>query len=177
MRKDQLATIDLPQRRSYSLCTLYREDPLMRKLWMAVLTTLLSLAFFAAGSSAAHAFGAEVLGCGPYPGSTWTATQCSGVGGTYEQFSAHNLSGTYSYQWTLTYSSGTPITSSCSPLTTTPCISSGCTSTSSACVILTEDAVQTKTYVANLRLTQSGQSRTISASAVVTPYPEACRTC
>jgi len=148
----------------------------MRKLWTGALTALLTLAFFVVGTPAAQAFGGEVLGCGYY-GSTWTANQCSGIGGGDEKFSAHYLSGTYSYQWTLTYSSGTPITSSCSPLTTTPCIQSGCTSTSSTCTILTQDALQTKTYVATLRLTQSGQSRTIQASAVVTPYPEPCRTC
>ena len=148
----------------------------MRKLWAAVLSPVLALAFFVMGSPAANAFGSEVLGCG-YPGSTWTATQCSGVGGNLVQFVPHYLSGTYSYQWTLTYSSGTPITATCSATSPVPCISSGCTSTSSSCTILTQDALQTKTYVATLRLTQAGKSRTIQASAVVTPYPEPCRTC
>jgi hypothetical protein len=141
----------------------------MRKFWTVSFTTLLTLAFLVVGNPAAQAFGGEVLGCG-YPGSSWSPNQCYGVGGNPVQFAPHYLSGTYSYQWTIKYSNGTPITNTC----TGPyqgCISSGCTSTSSTCTIMTLDAIHDKTYIATLQLTQAGQSRTIQASALVSPQP------
>ncbi|HJQ01026.1 MAG TPA: hypothetical protein VJ851_05460 [Jatrophihabitans sp.] len=134
----------------------------MRRFWTLLLTPVLAVAFFMVGSPAANAFGAEVLGCSWNSG-PWIANNCGGSDGLLT-FSAHNLSGTYSYSWTLT---GYP------SLT----IVSGCTATSSTCTVDTGDgALRDHTLTASLTLTQSGQSRTITAKATVYANGD-CLTC
>lgn len=155
----------------------------MRKLWALALTHVLALAFFVLGSAPAHAFGSEVLGCqvsqAGLPAPTWTANSC-GIGRTSDDYywitySPHNLSGTYSYQWTLSRLGGTgTITTTCTTSPTSACIDSGCTTTSSICVLKVLNPPSDRTYVASLRLTQSGLSRTIQAQALITGDPVTC---
>jgi hypothetical protein len=125
----------------------------MRRFWTLLLTPVLALAFFMVASPNANAFGAEVLGCS-WGSGPWIANNCGG--GDYTlTFSAHNLSGTYSYSWTLTGSSTTTITS-------------GCTATSSTCTVNADPlGRQDQTLTASLTLTQSGRSRTITAQATI----------
>jgi hypothetical protein len=124
----------------------------MRRFWTLLLTPVLTLAFFVLGSPAANAFGSEVLGCDW--GTGWVANNCGGGNGLVT-FSAHNLSGTYSYSWTLTGYGATNI-------------SSGCTATSSTCTVNTGNGgLNDRTLTASLTLTQSGRSRTITAQATV----------
>jgi len=133
----------------------------MRKLW----TLALALGLFVLGTPAAHAFGAEVLGCQFGSASSWTANSCSGSYGV--TFSPSNLSGAYTYGWTITQN-GNPITNSCSSGAGGACLSSGCTATSSTCTVYPQASLySTETAVATLVLTQSGQSRTIQATATV----------
>lgn len=156
----------------------------MRKLWALLFSSILTLALLVLGSAPAQAFGSEVLGCGvgyDSVSSSWTANSC-GTGASaadyyFISYSPHNLSGAYSYQWTLTsiYKNGSgTLTSKC---TTTPmgaCIYSGCTVTSSTCIIKVVNPPSDRTYIASLRLTQSGQSRTIQAQALITGDPGTC---
>jgi hypothetical protein len=138
----------------------------MRKFWTLVLAPVLALAFFVLGTPSAQAFGSEVLGCGSSPTYTWTANACD-AGDGIVLFSPHNLSGSYSYRWTITQWDGSVLTSSCNG-STYPCISSGCTTTSSTCYIETRRIIRyDRTVTASLRLTQSGQSRTIQATATI----------
>ena len=134
----------------------------MRRFWTLLLTPVLALAFFLVGNPAANAFGSEVLGCA-WNGGTWVANNCGG-GVDNLTFSPHNLSGSYSYSWTVKYGAST-VTSPCTS-GIEPCILSGCTTTSSTCTIYAEDPypLHDKVITASLRLTQSGQSRTITAS-------------
>jgi len=134
----------------------------MRRFWTLLLTPVLALAFFLVGSPAANAFGSEVLGCA-WNGGTWVANNCGG-GDDNLTFSPHNLSGSYSYSWTVKYGPST-LTALCSS-GVDPCILSGCTATSSTCTVYAPDPapLHNKVITASLRLTQSGQSRTITAS-------------
>jgi hypothetical protein len=137
----------------------------MRKLLTRTFTPVLALAFFVLGTPAANAFGTEVLGCQFGSASSWTANSCSGSYGV--TFSPSNLSGTYSYGWTITQN-GQPITNLCSSNMGGACIDSGCTATSSTCTVYPQASLySTTTAVASLVLTQSGQSRTIEATATV----------
>ena len=113
--------------------------------------------------------GNEVLGCA-FDAGPWTANSCN-IGGTLgdidvAHFVPHNLSGTYTKSWTVTGPSGTAL-SNCSSTVTYNCISGGCTSTSTTCDITVRTAKNDHTYTASLKLTQSGVTKTISASAVV----------
>ena len=149
----------------------------MRKLWAAVLAPVLALAFFVVGSPAANAFGSEVLGCHVNDG-TWTANSCVGGGlntGDLNSifFDPHNLSGTYAMQWTVNNPDGGTITMTCGTSIIGPCIARGCTSTSTTCFIRARNRAVDKTFTATLRLTQSGQSRTIQASATILRDPNA----
>jgi hypothetical protein len=143
----------------------------MRKLWAVILTPVLALAFFIVGNPAANAFGSEVLGCVVQSSSTWTANSCYGGGGRLDnlgiQYSPHNLSGTYSKQWTVTDPSGATITSPCSSTQPSYCISSGCTTSSTTCNIVGKVGSSDRRFTATLRLTQSGLTRTIQAVAVI----------
>jgi hypothetical protein len=132
----------------------------MRRFWTLLLTPVLTLAFFMAGSPAANAFGAEVLGCS-WGSGPWIANDCGGGDGLVT-FSAHYLSGSYSYSWTLNRS----VT-----------IISGCNATSSTCTVDPPVlGLKPGLLRATLTLTQSGQSRTISAVAEL-DYNADCRTC
>lgn len=136
------------------------KEPEMRRFSTLLLTSVLALAFFVARSPAANAFGGEVLGCA-WSGSAWIANDC-GTGTGPITFSAHNLSGSYSYSWTLNWSKP---------------IISGCTATSSTCTVDAGTAgLRPRTLRATLTLTQSGQSRTISAQATI-DYNIDCTTC
>ena len=113
--------------------------------------------------------GNEILGCA-FDTGPWTANSCN-IGGTLgdidvAHFVPHNLSGTYTMSWTVTGPSGTAL-SNCSSTVTYNCISGGCTSTSTTCDITVRTAKNDHTYTASLKLTQSGVTKTISASAVV----------
>jgi hypothetical protein len=136
---------------------------------------LSALAFLVVGSGPANAFGGEVLGCSVnWGGPTWTANSCGGGGspdGKYLiTYAVHNLSGTYSYNWTVTAPSGGTVTTPC-PVTGGPCVYSGCTATSSTCTVQVGEGIKPKTFTATLVLTQSGQSRTLTAQASI---PGAC---
>jgi hypothetical protein len=144
----------------------------MRKLFGSAFTCVLAVALLVVGSPAANAFGSEVLGCA-FDSGAWTAGSCEGGGDQgviYNvQFSAHNLSGTYSMKWTVTNQGGNLL-----PQCTTGswnCIESGCTSTSTTCTVATKaQPLYPFTFTASLKLTQSGQTRTIAAGARVDPY-------
>ncbi len=146
----------------------------MRRFLTLLLTPLLVLTFFLADSPAANAFGSEVLGCS-WNGGPWVANGCGASDGSLT-FSPHNLSGTYSYSWTITYGAFT-VTNTCGN-GLEPCLS-GCTTTSSSCTILADNPwpAQSKPVTASLQLTQSGQSRTITASATVYSYKPDCTRC
>ncbi|HJQ03364.1 MAG TPA: Ig domain-containing protein [Jatrophihabitans sp.] len=113
--------------------------------------------------------GNEVLGCG-FDSGPWTANSCniSGTLGDIDvaNFVPHNLSGTYTMSWTVTGPSGTAL-SNCSSTVTYNCLSGGCTSTSTYCNVTVRTGKNDHTYNASLKLTQSGVTKTISASAVV----------
>jgi hypothetical protein len=154
----------------------------MRGSWALVLAPLLAVGFLTVASGPANAFGSEVLGCGVDGG--WTAHFCEGGGSTefgelYSiTFAAHNLSGTYSYAWTIQKNTYTSITTPCSSTTTYNCIESGCTATSSTCVVgARQGGLSAQVFAATLRLTQSGQSTTIDASAQIDGLDSGCRTC
>ena len=135
----------------------------MRKFWTLMLAPVVALAFFVLGTPAAHAFGTEVLGC-TFGSASWTANSCSGPYGD-ATFSPSNLSGAYSYGWTITQY-GAPVTNVCGSGTYGTCIYSGCTATSSTCSVnIAGNLYSSETVVATLVLTQSGQSRSIQASA------------
>ena len=61
----------------------------MRRFWTLLLSPVLALAFFLAGSPAANAFGTEVLGCS-WNGGTWIGNNC-GYGGGQLAFSAQSV--------------------------------------------------------------------------------------
>jgi hypothetical protein len=82
----------------------------------------------------------------------------------------HNLSGTYSYSWTVKDGYGSTIGAYCAPNVGGPCLTSGCTYTSSSCVLqLPHGYLAGRTYIATGTLIQSGLSRTISATADLAP--------
>ncbi|MEO7260382.1 MAG: hypothetical protein ABI047_03865 [Jatrophihabitantaceae bacterium] len=140
----------------------------MRAFWAAVLTPVLTLAFFMLGSPAATAFGSEVLGCA-VDTAAWTANSCGGGGDgaiSVVHYSPQNLSGTYSKSWTVTGPGGTAITGNCNT-TAIPCIYSGCALSSTTCDIKVRSGPNDRTFTASLRLTQSGLTRTIQAQAVI----------
>lgn len=137
----------------------------MRRLRTLVLAPVCALALFVLGAPAAHAFGTEVLGC-TFGTSAWTANSC-GPGLGVVEFSPNNLSGSYSYGWTIVHD-GSTVTTVCSSTTGAPCLYSGCTASSSTCQVRTAGSpYSTRQVVATLVLTQSGQSRTIQATATV----------
>jgi hypothetical protein len=141
----------------------------MRKLWTLLLTPILVLAFCLVSAPNANAFGSEVLGCDW--GTGWVANNCGGGSGTLV-FSAHNLSGSYSYSWTIKNDLG----NSYGPCTgATPCITSGCTATSSTCTLAAEGPLHDRVVTATLTLTQSGLSRTITAQATIWGQPIGCK--
>jgi hypothetical protein len=144
----------------------------MRRIFKLAFTCVIALTLLILGNPAANAFGSEVLGCA-FGSSAWTAGACEGGGDQgviYNvQFSAHNLSGTYSMQWTVK-NEATLITAQCSTGSWN-CIQSGCTSTSATCTIATKaQPLYSHRLSASLQLTQSGQTRTINAVATVDPY-------
>lgn len=147
----------------------------MRRMWAAALAPALAVVFLMLGSAPASAFGGEVLGCGFNP-PAWTANSCAGADDL--TFAVHNLSGTYTYAWTITNDRGTVITRICysGGVLTVPCIQSGCTATSSTCELDVYGFSRDITYTASLRLTQAGLSRTLQAQALAYADP-ACRTC
>jgi hypothetical protein len=135
----------------------------VRKAWSLALTPLAALAVSVALTTPARAFGAEVLGCDA--GGGWTANTCSGQGLNADitvgyidiDYAVHNLSGTYAYAWT-------------KPTNAT--IYSGCTATTSVCDIEVPDGfTTTHYYTVSVKLTQSGQSRTLSATAAIKGAP------
>jgi hypothetical protein len=145
----------------------------VRKLLIAAFAHILALAFLVAGGAPAHAFGSESLGCvidGGWP--TYPDSNCYSQYTTPPnpqiRFSASNLSGSYSMLWTVTNQAGVYITSNCSATKTYNCIYSGCTVTSTTCNIATKVQAFDQTYTASLRLTQSGQNRTIQAKGWLT---------
>jgi hypothetical protein len=145
----------------------------MRRLWAAALTPVLGLAFLVVGGGSANAFGGEVLGCA-FSGSSWTAGSCDGY--TTATYSFVNLSGTYSFGWTFTENGLNATIKPCNG-TYLPCINSGCTATSSTCTITHEPLQAPQTITATVRLTQSGLSRTVQASATFERDGSGCRTC
>ena len=142
----------------------------MRKLVTAAVTLVSALAFLVVGSPPASAFGSEVLGCSA--GGLWAANSCQSDGAlgfdalVSISFSAHNTSGTYTTSWTLTTQAGGTITASCaSTYWNTPCLASGCTSSSLSCEAVQRVGDKDKSTTAALTLTQSGRTRTITAVA------------
>jgi hypothetical protein len=127
------------------------------------LTPVVALAVSAALTTPARAFGAEVLGCDA--GSGWTANACSGYGESADTnstdieiyYAVHNLSGTYTYAWTIPSSAS---------------VYSGCTPTASTCNIEVYGSYPaTHYYTVSVKLTQSGRSRTLSATATIKGEP------
>ena len=151
----------------------------MRKMWALALAPLLTFAFLMLGSAPANAFGSEVLGCNndaPYH-TGWQADRCY-VGGDYYwvgdvariDFVPHYLSGTYTYAWSVGNQSTStfyPFTRSCTSDTDYNCILTGCTTTTSTCSVAAKVGATSHDVSASLKLTQSGLSRTISATASV----------
>jgi hypothetical protein len=150
----------------------------MRKLCTAALALFSALAFLSVGSPSANAFGSEVLGCS-FDSGAWTANSCFGGDnpGVIEQlyFVPHNLSGSYTMSWTVTNKFGAAVGNCGSGGTN--CISAGCTSTSISCYLSTSTGINDKTFTATLTLTQSGQTRTISATATVYGDSSTCLKC
>jgi hypothetical protein len=151
-----------------------------RKLWMALCTSVLTVACFLIGSPAAQALGSEVLGCS-FDSGAWYANTCEGGGvigvNNALHFSPHNMSGTYSMTWTVTNSSGSAVPN-CSSTQTINCISSGCTVTSTTCNLVVHSFKASDTfYTASLKLVQSGLTRTITATAIVNQTAGGCTTC
>lgn len=144
----------------------------MRKLWTLALTPLLSLAFLMVGSGPANAFGSEVLGCS-VNAATWTAGSCQGGGVGYDgatvsiTYSLHNLSGSYSYRWSI-YVDGNLNSN----------YTSACTNAAS-CTIQVKDNAYDYFYRADVVVTQSGRSETLSAQAKILGWwiNDPCRTC
>jgi hypothetical protein len=148
----------------------------MRRSWALLLTPVLAMFFFVFGSPSANAFGSEVLGCA-FDNSAWSANSCSGGGdfgnGIYViHFTPHNMSGTYSTSWTVfNNTSGTFVTGSCGGTSVTNCIWSGCTASATTCDLGAGEGARDRTYTVTLTLTQSGQTRSIQASALVHKDP------
>jgi hypothetical protein len=142
----------------------------MRKLLAGACALIVTLALLITGAPSANAFGTEVLGCSV--NYSWTANSCSsnaalGYNTTvYINFSPHNLSGTYATSWTITTGSGATVTQNCTAYNTL-CIASGCTASSLACQIRWSVGFQDRTLTAALKLTQSGQTRTVTAQATI----------
>jgi hypothetical protein len=147
----------------------------MRKLLTAVSALIAALAFFVVGSPSANAFGSEVLGCDV--GGFWSANSCasSGTQTTYTvllvNFTPHNTSGTYTTAWSVTnQKSGAAVTQSCNTTySNNPCIAgtNSCTSGSMTCTIAVLVGINDKAFTAALTLTQSGRTRTITATATI----------
>jgi hypothetical protein len=144
----------------------------MRKVWALALTPLLALAMSTAASAPANAFGSETLHCFIAPGHLAggngycdTITQASSW---YVYLEAQNLTGSYSFAWTVTNeSTGSQITNVC-PTTgiTRDCLYPGtCTATSSKCQVGVTGTSFDKYQRTTLVLTQSGRSRTLTAES------------
>lgn len=153
---------------------------MMRKIWAAALALVSALAVLIVGNPPANAFGSEVLGCSL--GYGWTANSCSSYAGleyghpVFANFSAQNLSGTYAMSWTITTGTGAVVTQSCTAYNSL-CIQSGCTASSSACQIKWSVGSQDRTLTAALTLTQSGQTRTVTARATIIEGSGPCSLC
>jgi hypothetical protein len=118
----------------------------------------------------------------------WESPQCA-VGGAYDSvgdledvdFVPHNLSGTYSFVWTVGIQGATtftPITRACASDTDYNCIASGCTATTAAstsCDVVAKVGATRKMFSATLKLTQLGQSRSITAYADIVPASICCQ--
>lgn len=91
-------------------------------------------------------------------------------------FEPHNLTGSYATSWTVTAAGGTVITTRCSGTTGYPCIYSGCTASSLSCEVEAKTYTNDRMFYAYLQLTQSGQTRTISAQATL-HWADSCRLC
>lgn len=140
----------------------------MRKLWTAALALVSALAFFVVGSPSANAFGGEVLGCSV--SFSWTAGSCTSYAGLsagqtlFVNYEPRDLSGAYTTSWAITGPSGA-VTASCTTNTYSTCVYSGCTAGSLACQVRTKVGAEPYAITAALTLTQSGQTRTVSAVA------------
>ena len=141
----------------------------MRKLWASALALVSAVAFLVVGSPPASAFGSEVLGCA-VDSAAWTANSCSGQG-VYHHVSVihyvpHNLSGSYTKSWLIAYGSYT-VTEACGT-GVYPCISSGCTASSTTCDVqyMTAGAAD-RVLTGLLTLTQAGQTRSYQANATI----------
>jgi hypothetical protein len=153
----------------------------MRKLCTAALALVSALAFFVIGSPPANAFGGEVLGCSS--GFGWTANSCHSSAALSSgtlllvAFDTHNTSGTYTTSWTFTPA----LNGTCSStFSNVPCVypGGGCTAGSLSCQIATRVTTYIQTFTAALRLTQAGQTRTVTATATVKESPDGgCRLC
>ncbi|HST47426.1 hypothetical protein [Jatrophihabitans sp.] len=144
----------------------------MRKLLTAVSALVAALAFFVVGSPSANAFGSEVLGCDA--GGAWSANSCeSSALPAYHlvtvNFSPHNTSGTYSTSWYVHNANGVAITQSCyANYGNTPCFNGSCPAGSMQCsIVVRVGPTNDKVFTAALTLTQSGQTRTITAAATI----------
>jgi len=143
----------------------------MRRLWTLILTPVLALGLLLFQAPAASAFGTEVLGCafGVYSDADWTANSCegSGAGGTTETvyFWPHNMSGSYTWNWTVTKQNGTALPD-CSGILRSNCILD-CATIDGCEIRVRFSTLQSSTVIVKLQLTQSGQTRTISAKALV----------
>ena len=140
----------------------------MRRLWAAALAVLSTLTFLIVTSPPASAFGSEVLGCS-VDSATWTANSCSGQG-VYTHVSVihfvpHNLSGSYTKSWLIAYGSYT-VTGACGT-GVYPCISSGCTASSTTCDVQVMTGTADRVITGLLTLTQSGQTRSYQANATI----------
>jgi hypothetical protein len=155
----------------------------MRKLLTAVSALVAALAFFVVGSPSANAFGSEVLGCDA--GGYWSANSCQASElPNYHlvtvDFSPHNTSGTYTTSWSVTNKNGAAVTQSCyANYGNTPCIEPGsCAAGSMACTIVVRvGPTNDKVFTAALTLTQSGQTRTITAAVTIPAGSGPCNTC
>jgi hypothetical protein len=159
----------------------------MRKLLTAALALVSALAFFIVGSPPASAFGSEVLGCDA--GGYWSANSCisSGTQANYTvmlvNYTPQNTSGTYSTSWAVNNKNGTAVTQSCTvTYGNTPCISSSNSGSCAAGSMWCQIAVRVgptndKAFTAALTLTQSGLTRTITATATIQAGTGPCGTC
>jgi hypothetical protein len=146
----------------------------MRKLLTAVFALVAALAFFMVGNPSANAFGSEVLDCDA--GGVFLPNSCASTGtqANYTlmlvNFSPENTSGTYSTSWAVTNQAGTAITQSCT-------VTYGNASGSMWCQIAVRVGANDKNYTAALTLTQSGQTRTVTATATIQAGTGSCPRC
>ncbi|HJQ00334.1 MAG TPA: hypothetical protein VJ851_01930 [Jatrophihabitans sp.] len=127
-----------------------------------------------------------MLGCDA--GGYWSANSCisTGTQATYTvmlvNFSPENTSGTYTTSWAVHNANGVAVTQSCTvTYGNTPCIpspnSGSCAAGSMWCQIAVRVGPNDKAFTAALTLTQSGRTRTISATATIQAGTGACNKC